>query len=227
MLTGDRAPARRRRLVVPPRPAHQSQAGHPDRPCFIHRSHPFRLPVDPDRRHLSSGRTLVCRPVRAASGRGGVLVSGDSRSRSNHGHPVDPADEARHPPAANCCGTSPTTSTSWTATVRWPGYVRIGLYPNMGVTWWTAMIVGPGRPVVESVSYALPVPPAVGWTSLIARVARLATDRCAPGGDGTPGQRAGHGARRSGLGLPGGRRYARRPVSTSAGPPTALPTTTT
>ncbi len=37
------------------------------------------------------------------------------------------------------------------------GYARIGLYPNLGVTWWTTMIVGPDRPVVASVAYDLPV----------------------------------------------------------------------
>ena len=38
------------------------------------------------------------------------------------------------------------------------GYVRLGLYPNLGVSWWTAMVVGPERPVVASVAYDLAVP---------------------------------------------------------------------
>ncbi|HWD51272.1 MAG TPA: hypothetical protein VG412_02645 [Acidimicrobiales bacterium] len=36
------------------------------------------------------------------------------------------------------------------------GYARIGLYPNLGVTWWTTMVVGPDRPMVASVDYHLP-----------------------------------------------------------------------
>ncbi|HWE69206.1 MAG TPA: hypothetical protein VG205_02525 [Acidimicrobiales bacterium] len=36
------------------------------------------------------------------------------------------------------------------------GYARIGLYPNLGVTWWTTMVVGPDRPMVASVAYDLP-----------------------------------------------------------------------
>lgn len=39
------------------------------------------------------------------------------------------------------------------------GYARIGLYPNLGVTWWTTMVVGPGRPMVASVAYDLPTLP--------------------------------------------------------------------
>ncbi len=42
------------------------------------------------------------------------------------------------------------------------GYARIGLYPNLGVTWWTAMVVGTDRPVAASVSYDLPVVPGNG-----------------------------------------------------------------
>ncbi len=42
------------------------------------------------------------------------------------------------------------------------GYVRIGLYPNLGVTWWTAMVVGEGRPLVASLAYDLPVPEGPG-----------------------------------------------------------------
>ena len=42
------------------------------------------------------------------------------------------------------------------------GYVRIGLYPNLGVTWWTTMVVGEGRPLVASVAYDLPLPGGTG-----------------------------------------------------------------
>ncbi len=42
------------------------------------------------------------------------------------------------------------------------GYARIGLYPNLGVTWWTAMVVGADRPVTASVAYDLPVAAGAG-----------------------------------------------------------------
>ncbi len=45
---------------------------------------------------------------------------------------------------------------------RIAGYARIGLYPNLGVTWWTTMLVGEGRPVVSSVAYDLPVADGTG-----------------------------------------------------------------
>ena len=91
--------------------------------------------------------------------------------RASDLRPVECAagDRARRPPcrrirraAASArgpirCGTSPTTSTSWLRMVPWPGTCRIGLYPNLGVTWWTTMIVGADRPLVASVAYDLPV----------------------------------------------------------------------
>ena len=72
-------------------------------------------------------------------------------------HAVDPADEKRH---------RPDTEPLWNESHYLDfvaddgsvaGYVRIGLYPNLGVTWWTAMVVGPGRRVVASIAYDLPV----------------------------------------------------------------------
>ena len=46
------------------------------------------------------------------------------------------------------------------------GYARIGLYPNLGVTWWTTMIVGADRPMVSSVAFDLPVDRGrPGWSS--------------------------------------------------------------
>ena len=72
-------------------------------------------------------------------------------------HAVDPSDEGRH---------SPGTELLWNESYyldfvaddgRIAGYARIGLYPNLGVTWWTTMLVGEGRPVVASVAYDLPV----------------------------------------------------------------------
>jgi hypothetical protein len=69
---------------------------------------------------------------------------------------VSPGDEQRHPP-----GTEELWNESYyldfvNGSGDLAGYVRIGLYPNLGVTWWTAMVVGAGRPVVASVAYDLP-----------------------------------------------------------------------
>ncbi len=72
-------------------------------------------------------------------------------------HQVEPGDEQRHPP-----GDEPLWNESYyldfvTDEGGIAGYARIGLYPNLGVTWWTTMLVGAGRPVVASVAYDLPV----------------------------------------------------------------------
>ena len=37
-------------------------------------------------------------------------------------------------------------------------YVRIGLYPNLGVAWYTAYVTGPGRPAVAVVDLETPLP---------------------------------------------------------------------
>lgn len=38
-------------------------------------------------------------------------------------------------------------------------YARLGLYPNLGVSWITAMVCGPERPTVAVVDFAAPLPP--------------------------------------------------------------------
>lgn len=78
------------------------------------------------------------------------------------GHRVEPGDEYRHP-----VGPEPLWGESYyldfvsegTGDDAVAGYARIGLYPNLGVTWWTTMIVSEGRPLVASVAYDLPVTP--------------------------------------------------------------------
>ncbi len=37
-------------------------------------------------------------------------------------------------------------------------YVRIGLYPNLGVAWYTAFVTGPGRPSVAVIDLGAPLP---------------------------------------------------------------------
>jgi len=86
-------------------------------------------------------------------GTGSAAPDGEGRT-----HRVDPADEGRH---------APDTEALWNESYYLDvvsddgsvaAYVRIGMYPNLGVTWWTTMVVGPERPMVASVAYDLPLP---------------------------------------------------------------------
>jgi len=72
-------------------------------------------------------------------------------------HSVDPDDEQRHPPGPEELWNESYYLDFVTDDAQVAGYARIGLYPNLGVTWWTAMLVGVGRPLVASVAYDLPV----------------------------------------------------------------------
>lgn len=40
------------------------------------------------------------------------------------------------------------------------GYVRLGLYPNLGRAWYWACVVGPGRQLVTVIDHEVPLPPA-------------------------------------------------------------------
>ncbi|MGO9488803.1 MAG: phosphotransferase [Solirubrobacteraceae bacterium] len=76
----------------------------------------------------------------------------------------DPADEARHPP-----GPERLWNESWYFDVvsedcRTGLYTRIGLYPNLGVCWLTALLCGPDRPTVAVIDYAVPLPAGEGLT---------------------------------------------------------------
>lgn len=42
------------------------------------------------------------------------------------------------------------------------GYVRMGLYPNLGVTWYWACLVGMDRPLVTVIEHEAPLPPEPG-----------------------------------------------------------------
>lgn len=72
-------------------------------------------------------------------------------------HPVDPDDEQRHLPGTELLWSESYYLDFVSEDGAVAGYARIGLYPNLGVTWWTTMVVGPGRPVTASVAYDLPV----------------------------------------------------------------------
>jgi hypothetical protein len=72
-------------------------------------------------------------------------------------HEVDSEDERRHRPDSDPLWNESYYLDFVSDGGAVAGYARIGLYPNLGVTWWTAMIVGAGRPVTASVAYDLPV----------------------------------------------------------------------
>lgn len=72
--------------------------------------------------------------------------------------PPRPADEHRHPP-----GPEPLWNESYyfdfaadDASVG--GYVRIGLYPNLGVAWYWGCVVGEGRDLVTVIDHSVPLP---------------------------------------------------------------------
>jgi hypothetical protein len=73
-------------------------------------------------------------------------------------HRVDPGDEGRHRPEDDELWNESYYLDFVVGEGTLAGYVRIGLYPNLGVTWWTTMVVGAGRPTVASVAYDLPPP---------------------------------------------------------------------
>jgi hypothetical protein len=73
-------------------------------------------------------------------------------------HAVLPSDEGRHTPETEelwnesyyCDFVTPDRSVG--------GWLRLGLYPNRGVSWWTAWIVRPGKTGICAVDYHAPVP---------------------------------------------------------------------
>jgi hypothetical protein len=70
----------------------------------------------------------------------------------------DPGDEERHP-----AGPEQLWNESWyfdaiSEDGRTGLYTRIGLYPNLGVCWFTAFICGPERPTVAIVDLGAPLP---------------------------------------------------------------------
>lgn len=74
------------------------------------------------------------------------------------GHWVERSDEWRHQPEADPLWNESYYLDFVADKGALAGYVRIGLYPNLGVTWWTTMVVGIDRPLVASLAYDLPHP---------------------------------------------------------------------
>ena len=78
---------------------------------------------------------------------------------------VDPGDEARHTPEPEDLWSESYYADFVQADGTLGGWLRLGMYPNRQVAWWTAYIVGPDRAGVHSVNYALPVPADRGLVS--------------------------------------------------------------
>ena len=73
--------------------------------------------------------------------------------------PAAPEDEARHDPTDELLW-----SESWYLDFvdvdrGIGGYVRLGLYPNLGTAWYWACVVGPGRDLVTVIDHEVPIPP--------------------------------------------------------------------
>jgi hypothetical protein len=73
-------------------------------------------------------------------------------------HKIDPADEARHEPSAERFWNESYYFDFHDSEGTLGGYVRIGLCPNLGVTWYWACLVGAGRPLFTVIDQAAPIP---------------------------------------------------------------------
>ena len=72
--------------------------------------------------------------------------------------PVDAGDERRHEP-----GPEELWSESWYFDFFAPdgsvgGWVRLGLYPNLGAAWYHALLVRPGQPTISVADLEVPLP---------------------------------------------------------------------
>jgi hypothetical protein len=80
-------------------------------------------------------------------------------------HVVSPDDEARHTPDGEDLWNESYYCDFVRSDGSMGGWLRLGLYPNRQVAWWTTWIVWPDRPGVCSVDYRAPVPPGDGLVS--------------------------------------------------------------
>jgi hypothetical protein len=70
----------------------------------------------------------------------------------------EPADEERHAPAGEQLWNESYYFDAVDQSGELGAYVRIGLYPAMGVAWYTAYVCGPGRAAVAVVDFQVPLP---------------------------------------------------------------------
>ncbi len=90
-------------------------------------------------------------------------------------HHVLPADEKRHAPEPDdLWGES--YYCDFVADGGFGGWLRLGLYPNRQVAWWTTWIVRPGHAGVCAVDYRAPVPPGDSLVSESAQTGRIEID---------------------------------------------------
>lgn len=73
-------------------------------------------------------------------------------------HAIDPADEARHAATDERFWNESYYFDFHDAAGRLGGYVRLGVCPNLGHTWYWACVVGAERPLVTLVDHAVPLP---------------------------------------------------------------------
>ncbi|HSZ37536.1 MAG TPA: hypothetical protein VK773_10635 [Acidimicrobiales bacterium] len=89
---------------------------------------------------------------------------------------VQPADEVRHAPDADDLWNESYYCDFVQGDGSWGGWLRLGLYPNRQVAWWTAWVVRPGEPGICSVDYRAPVPPGGTLVSESESVGRVEVD---------------------------------------------------
>jgi hypothetical protein len=80
-------------------------------------------------------------------------------------HVVLPEDEARHTPDGEDLWNESYYCDFVRSDGSMGGWLRLGLYPNRSLAWWTTWIVWPDRVGVCSVDYRAPVPPGDGLVS--------------------------------------------------------------
>lgn len=88
---------------------------------------------------------------------------------------VEPEDERRHEPGSEEFWNESWYLDFWNEDATMGGYIRMGLYPNLGVTWYWACLVRAGQPLVTVIDNEAPLPRAPGlelrtsglWTDLI------------------------------------------------------------
>jgi len=71
---------------------------------------------------------------------------------------VDARDERRHEPDADELWNESWYFDFTTSDGSLGGYVRLGLYSNLGVAWYWACLVGDGRPLVTVIDHDVPIP---------------------------------------------------------------------
>ena len=91
-------------------------------------------------------------------------------------HTVAAADEGRHEPGDEELWGESYYLDFVSESGDLAGYTRIGVYPNLGVTWWTTSVVGDGRPLVSSIDHRLPLEAAPRGSTGTVMAARSADD---------------------------------------------------